>query len=88
VRLSRAAQIENFHFKDSEKREKYLKHALMPLLNINHEESAQVGQRLLARYSFIIGHKHDRNENFQEDVDQRVDWCPVRTSAADRHPAC
>lgn len=70
LRLSRAAKIDDFHSTDREKREKRLRHTLAPFLNINHEEAAQVAQRLLARYSFLIGDGRRRNEDFQEDVDE------------------
>ena len=50
----RVPQISHLAHADKEQRDERLHDAFMPLLSINHTTAAQVGRRLLTRYSSLL----------------------------------
>ena len=64
LRLSRIEKL------DRGQRERVLKDTLTPLLGINHRVAADVGRRILQRYSYLAENDWQRpNESFLETVD-------------------
>jgi hypothetical protein len=71
LRLSKAGRMGNFLSDDQKRQKNYLVNALDPLMGIDHKWSAQVGERLLKRYSSLAG-KHESQLNYRllEDIDE------------------
>jgi hypothetical protein len=55
LRLARTARMGASSRSNHEKRDDWLRDALLPLLNINHSATARVGERILAHYKSVIG---------------------------------
>jgi hypothetical protein len=55
---------------DDKQRDERLRDAFMPLLSINHKTAADIGKRLLTRYSTLLTTAHSPNRRFFEESDE------------------
>ncbi len=71
LRLVRAACMANSGSSNREKLGDWLHDALLPLLAINHPAAAEVGERILARYTFLGGlGTQNPDDRFLQEIDE------------------
>jgi hypothetical protein len=67
----RVPQISNLAHADQEQRDEWIYHAFMPLLSINHTTAADIGKRLLTRYSYLFSNvAHPPSRRFLREIDE------------------
>lgn len=71
LRLGCAARMANSGSSNREKLDNWLHNTLLPLLNINHPAAAEVGERILARYTFLGGRgTQNLDDRFLQEIDE------------------
>src|SRR6266700_1640298 len=66
-----APQISHLAQADKEQRDERLQDAFMPLLSVNHTTAAEVGKRLLNRYSSLLTNvAHPPSSRFLREIDE------------------
>ena len=71
IRFALATRMDISSSTNREQREAWLHGALVPLLSINHPAAAEVGERILTRYTFLGGHGTQKpDEQFLREVDE------------------